>query len=310
MKQKKVAICIPACKRPEWLGLLLQSLTQLQFYKNSLLDLLVVVVDNDFSGSSKMAAGRYASYLPLIYAIEPVQNISLARNKAVAIAGEVDCEYIAFVDDDEFVVPLWLDELLSTQEKYAADLVIGPVIPVFAGSAPEWIVKGGFFNRKRYTTGQRIRWGSTGNVLIKRELLDRLDIHFDRKFGLTGGEDTHFFERLYRMDAKIVWSNEAVIKENIPLSRTNLRWLLRRSHFGGNTLALVEKDLAFSKNWAVFRFLKGIGRILQGCTLFLPSLLFGRAPAVKSLACIARGVGMLSGIFGFRFEEYKRIHGS
>lgn len=310
MKQKKVAVCIPACKRPQSLRLLLQSLSKLQFNKILSLNLIVVVVDNDFSGSSKTVTGHYASCLQLIYAIEPVQNISLARNKAVAIAREAGCEYIAFVDDDEFVDPFWLDELLSTQEKYAADLVIGPVIPVFPGGVPDWIIKGGFFNRKRYTTGEKIRWGSTGNVLIKCELLDRLDIQFDHKFGLTGGEDTHFFERLYRLGAKMIWSDEAVIRENIPLSRANIRWLLRRSHFGGNTLALTEKDLAPSKNWAIFRFLKGIGRILQGCMLLLPSLLFGRTSAVKSLSCIARGAGMLTGIFGLKFEEYKIIHGS
>lgn len=310
MKLTKVAICIATYQRPKWLRQLLDSLLELRFEKNSEIAVYVIVIDNDISGSARAVAEHYSSRLPrLFYEIEPVQNISLARNKAVALARELACQYIAFVDDDEFVDPFWLDELLSVLKECGADMVMGPVIPVFVNTVPDWIITGGFFERKRYKTGERIRWGSTCNTLIKREYLDRLDGPFDQSFGMTGGEDTHLFERLYLMGACLVWSDKAVVRENVPPSRSNLRWILCRSHFGGNTLALTERALGASNTRLLVRLLKGTGRIFQGSVLLLPSIIFGFAPAVRSLTLIARGVGMITGICGYKLEEYKSVHG-
>ncbi len=307
----KVAICIATCRRPRWLGQLLESLAKLEYEKCPGVIQTVVVVDNDYTGSARAVVERFSAHLPgLIYDLEPVQNISLARNKTIAIAKKLDCEYIAFVDDDEFVDQKWLDELLFTLEVFGADIVRGPVIPVFADPVPDWIVRGGFFERQRYAqTGQRIRWGATNNVLIKREFLDKLDGPFDQRFGLTGGEDTHLFERLHRMGAIMVWSNEAIVRENIASSRANLRWLLLHSYSFGSMLASCDRALETQKKWLITRFIKGVGRIFQGSISFLPSLFLGYASAAKSLTYIARGAGMLTGICGYKLEEYKRVHG-
>lgn len=312
MEPPKVAICVATCRRPRWLGQLLESLSKLEFNKCPGVVWTVIVVDNDCTGSARPVAERYASLLPgLVYDLEPVQNISLARNKTIALAKDLDCAYIAFVDDDEFVDPNWLDNLLYALKYYNADIVRGPVIPVFVDPVPDWIVKGGFFERQRYhKTGRIIRWGATNNVLLKREFLDRLAGPFDIKFGLTGGEDTHLFERLYRLGACMVWSNEAIVRENVPQSRTNVKWILLHYYNFGSMLALCDRALEKKKKWLLPRIFKGLGRIIQGSILLLPSLLFGYAAAIKSLTYLARGVGMIAGIFGYKLEEYKRVHGS
>ncbi|OPZ74287.1 MAG: Glycosyl transferase family 2 [Firmicutes bacterium ADurb.Bin456] len=310
----KVAVCIATCRRPRWLGQLLESLTKLEYVKCPAVKPAVIVVDNDYRGSARAVAGNFsARFAEFIYELEPVQNISLARNRTVALAKSLGCTYAVFVDDDEFVEPRWLDELLFTLRVYDADIVRGPVIPVFSEPVPEWVMKGGFFELHRLentATGERIRWGATNNVLIKRELLDRLEGPFDPAFGLTGGEDTHLFERLHRLGARMVWSNEAVVRENVPSSRTNVKWILLHYYSFGSKLAQCDRALATSKNWLIIRLIKGVGRILQGSLLFLPSLFLGYAAAVKSLSHIARGAGMLAGICGCKSEEYKVIHGS
>jgi hypothetical protein len=293
------------------LGQLLESLSKLEFKLCPDTAWTVVVVDNDYTGSARGVAESYSTVLPgLVYDLEPEQNISLARNKTIAIAKDLDCSLVAFVDDDEFVDPDWLDNLLFTLEVYKADIVRGPVFPVFVDPVPDWIVKGGFFEReKHHKTGEILRWGATNNVLIKREFLDRLEGPFDINFGLTGGEDSHLFERLYRMGACMVWSNEAVVRENTPGSRTNLKWILTHAYSFGSMLASCDRALEKPKSWLVTRLIKGTGRILQGSVLLLPSLLLGYASAAKSLTYIARGAGMLTGIFGYKLEEYKRVHG-
>lgn len=155
-----------------------------------------------------------------------------------------------------------------------------------------------------------MRWGQAGNVLIKLDCLEQFNSPFNKGFGLSGGEDTHLFERLYRKGVRAVWSNEAIVRENIPSSKANLRWILRRAHFNGNTLALAERALAVSKKLVFIRIFKGLGRILQGTILFLPSICSGRASVVRSLTVVARGVGMITGILGCKVEEYRRIHGT
>jgi len=311
MEPLKVAICVATCRRPKWLGQLLESLSKLEFKMCPGVVHTVIIVDNDYTGSARAVAERFSSQLPgLVYGLEPVQNISLARNKTIDIAKDLNCEYVAFVDDDEFVDPDWLDNLLFALKVYNADIVRGPVIPVFVDPVPDWIVTGGFFERQRYhKTGEIIRWGATNNVLIKREFLDRLEGPFDKSFGLTGGEDTHLFERLYRMGACMVWSNEALVRENTPASRTSLKWILLHSYNFGSMLALCDRALENPKKWLITRLLKGTGRILQGSILLLPSLLFGCASATKSLTYIARGAGMIAGMFGYKLEEYKKVHG-
>ncbi len=306
-----VAVCVATCLRPLGLEKLLESLAGLCLAKSPGLNITVIVVDNDQAGSARQVVERYISRLPLvIYEIEPVRNISLARNRAVAIAGKLNCPYIAFVDDDEFVEPAWLDEMFNTMFKYSADIVIGPVAPFFAHPVPRWQLKGRFFERPAYKTGEQLRWGKTGNVLFKCECLDLLEGPFDARFGLTGGEDTHLFERLYYTGVYMVWCNEAMVWETMPPSRTNLAWILRRAHFNGNTLALAEKALGASGKKLFTRLLKGAGRLFQGILILLPSLLLGRASAARSLVYMARGVGMITGVCGCKLEEYKKIHGT
>ncbi len=306
-----IAVCVATCLRPRGLEKLLVSLAGLCLTKSPELNITVIVVDNDQAGSARQVVERYISRFPqVIYEIEPVRNISLTRNRAVAVAGKLNCAYISFVDDDEFVEPAWLDEMFSTMLRYSADIVIGPVAPFFAHSVPSWQLKGRFFERPAYKTGEQLRWGITGNVLFKRECLDLLEGPFEARFGLTGGEDTLLFERLYYAGVRMVWCNEAMVWETIPPSRTNLAWILRRAHFNGNTLALAERALGASGKKLFIRLLKGAGRLLQGMLLLLPTMLLGPALAARSLVCIARGVGMITGVCGYKLEEYKKIHGT
>ena len=62
------------------------------------------------------------------YVHEPRPGISHARNRGVA---EAKGDFVAFIDDDELPAPNWLESLLLTQRTYRADVVLGPVRPVF-----------------------------------------------------------------------------------------------------------------------------------------------------------------------------------
>jgi succinoglycan biosynthesis protein ExoM len=131
----------------------------------------IVVVDNDRLQSAKPVADQFKvkSAIPLCYVVEAQQNIALARNKAIESASG---NYLAFIDDDEFPTANWLLLLFETCQQYQVDGARGPVKPYFETPAPEWVVKGKFYDRPTYPTGYVIDWrkGRTGNVLLKKSL--------------------------------------------------------------------------------------------------------------------------------------------
>jgi len=298
-------------QRPEGLKRLLDGLNQLTFKKCETPKLEVIVVDNDSTGAARAICSVKENDFKgvLKYCIEPNRGISYSRNKALASINK-DTDFVAFIDDDEVPDPSWLDELLFVQQKYDADVVTGPNLPRFIeSSVPNWIVKGKFFEPKRFPTGHRLETASTGNVLVRSQVLKQIDKMFDERFALTGGEDSHFFMRLSRAGYKIVWADTAVVYEWIPQSRTNVKWILRRGYRCWSTQSLCERELYPSIKVLTIRAVKGIGLISQGFCLLFPSLLLGQHAIVKALLHISRGTGTLAGVAGTRYQEYKVTHG-
>jgi GT2 family glycosyltransferase len=304
----KVAVCIATYLRSEGLSRLLSGLNQLEFKQCKPEHLEIIVVDNDTNGSARETCENVGLRWPLKYVIESKRGISYARNRAVEEALEAQMDCIVFIDDDEIPESQWLDQLLSTQKEYSADVVMGPVVPYFPEQQPpRWIIKGGFFQRRRYQTGTQLELASTCNVLIRSYLFEKVGL-FDERFALSGGEDTHFFARVSLAGYKIVWSDEALAVEWIPRSRANLRWLLQRAYREGNTMSLVEADLQRSWKTVFKRCLIILVRCFIGVSFLPVSIFMGNHFVVKGLRYLYLTFGMLAGLMGRRYLEYQQIH--
>lgn len=310
----RVAVCITSYRRPEGLRRLLEGLNGLVLNRVRPSSVRIIVVDNDPEGSASVLCEEMRPNLrwPIEYHIELKRGISQARNTAVALAVR-DSDSMAFIDDDEVPEPLWLDELLHVQRSYEADVVCGPVLPYFYEPVPAWVVKGKFFEqafeRPRYPTGHLLELAATNNVLMRVEMLKKMTKLFDERLGLTGGEDVDFFARVYRAGYKIVWSDDALVREWTPRSRTNAKWILLRSFRLGYAASLHEMYSGSGVSTKVVRIAKGVGRILQGLVLVplsIPLSFFqGLHKLVKPLQYVCRGIGMLAGLVGVRYEEYR-----
>lgn len=296
-----VSICISTYKRPEKLAALLIGLNHLTFDEIDSPNVEIVVVDNDRYGSASSVCEDMASHLrwSLKYDIEPVQGVSYARNRSINNASD-HADFIAMIDDDEVPHPAWLERLLIVQQQYHADVVTGPVLPIFEKDVPSWIKKGKFFSPKFYQTGQILETAFTGNVLVRTRALKELDKVFDERFAIKGAEDTHLFMRLKASGYKIVWANEAVADEWIPASRTNLRWILRRGYWGWSSYSLFEKEIYPSIKVQSLRLIKGFGLMVSGALSIPPALFQGRAKLASALLNVCRGLGTLSGLLGFQ----------
>lgn len=305
-----IAVCALTLDRPVGLRALLDGLAA-QELPHPDVDLIVVIIDNEPSGGARAVVDSVRPTFPweLRYAVESTRGIPFGRNRAVQLAGTVD--FVAFLDDDEVPDRRWLAELLAVQRSTAADVVTGTVLPHFEHEPAKWVLEGGFFDRPRFATGTEITYARTSNVLIGTHVFPAGDGRpFNEAMGLNGGDDTHFFMRARLAGHRIVWADDAIVVEDVPRSRVNVRWLLRREYRRGNTLSLCLRDLVPSRlRWAR-RAVKGTWQIATGLVLLPFSAVVGRAHVVRALRRVSLGAGYLSGLVGMRFDEYTEHHGT
>ena len=115
--QRNISICLATYRRNAQLEMLLDDLA-----RQTLLPREVVVVDNEPQGGARVVIeGRSDPYV-LKYEVQPVKNISLTRNRTVALA---EGELLAIIDDDERAPPNWLQAMAEVMTAAGADGVQG-----------------------------------------------------------------------------------------------------------------------------------------------------------------------------------------
>jgi succinoglycan biosynthesis protein ExoM len=262
----------------------------------------VVIVDNDHAESARSAVENHKihSSVQIDYYNEPIKNIALARNRAVKNARG---NFIAFIDDDEFPIPTWLLALYSAHQEYKPDGVLGPVKPYFDVSPPAWIIKGKFCERPSHKTGTVLHWDSTrtGNVLLSKRIFDDKVNLFDPKFGLTGGEDSDFFERMIKKGRCFVWCDEAVVFETVVFERLRCRHYLKRSlRIGGLTGELARQWTS----WPYY-LMKVIFTLLCYSFLFPFGLILGKHISLRYLMGVLYNFGWILGFCGCVILRYR-----
>lgn len=296
----RVTIGILTYRRPDSLAVLLESLESLAVPAGT--EVGLVIVDNDRDCSARGIVMRHArrSRFPITYGVEPVQNISLARNRCVAMASGA---YLAFVDDDEEVAPHWLGALLAAAKRYGADAVFGPVMFRLPPGAPAWVRDGNFYRLRRYSTGTPLKAGGTGNVLIRMSLVRDEPGPFDPAFGLTGGEDFELFTRLGEKGATYCWCDEAEVWEHVGDERLSISYLLGRALRGGQQFAVVRLPRLGPANrcvWVVHR----LSLALVACLATIVTFPLGKKRWVRWMQKVWSNAGQLSVLTRYRYEQY------
>ena len=232
--QKHVSVCICTFRRPGLLRRLLEHLERQQ--TNGQFTFSIIVTDNDPAQSSQHVVAAFAatSSIAVTYSCEARQNIALARNEALRHATG---DFVALIDDDEFPKDGWLTAMLDACEKYQAAGVLGPVRPHFEEAPPQWIIDGHFCERPEHRTGQMMDWIEcrTGNVIVRRRIMDGLREVFNPRFG-SGGEDKDFFMRLMQMGNVFRWCNEGAVYETVPRGRWRRSYMVKRAMLRGQNI--------------------------------------------------------------------------
>jgi glycosyltransferase involved in cell wall biosynthesis len=260
----------------------------------------IVVVDGSPTQSARAVVAdseREARRIgaTLRYVSEPRPGISHSRNAGVRAA---TADLVAFIDDDEEAEPHWLARLLACQARFGADVVVGPVFPMFeldrAARDPYW---GWYFTADSHqASGEPAKWGAPGthNCLLVKHKCCVDDEPFDPALGLTGGEDMRFFHSVVERGGKVVWCADAIINEFIPATRSRWSYALRRQlresqlHMQAFLWA-AQPDYAKLAYWMAI----GLAQIFVYGPLMLVLAAFDRPLAMKCGTKAAGGIGKL-----------------
>ena len=169
-----IVVCIPCFRRPQHLRLTLDSLASQRTPRS----FAVVMVENDAARreSAPVAAEYLADgRLQGVCLVEKRQGNCQAINAAFETAQALFPAATRFlmIDDDEIASPDWLELMVRTAEATGADVVGGPVLPVFDDDSQPWLARHpAFCPAYDYSGAVPLIYGC-GNCLITRAAFER-----------------------------------------------------------------------------------------------------------------------------------------
>lgn len=302
----RAVLCVCTHRRPAELERLLEGIDRLEVAA----ELAVVVVDNDPREQQGLAAcAAFAAVARrrwrLTASLEPRPGISFARNHAVVLALTEQPDFIAMLDDDEVPTATWLAELLRVQEVTDADLVGGPVLPLFPANARPFSQLADYYGADlRVADGAACVLHASGNFMVRASRIEELlPEPFDTAFALSGGEDMVFFRRLADRGCTMRWAASAIVHEPVAAERLRLAWLLRRQLRRGSLNVLVQRMFRPGPLQELIRLAKTAGLVAAG--LGWGAVAWPHPIArLRALMLVGKALGKIQGHFGRRPEEY------
>lgn len=301
----RLVIAVLTYKRPDDLRMILPRLQEQARSVGN--DTHILVVDNDPAGSAKEFVTGVGDNA-VQYVNETTPGIAAARNRALDESGEF--ALLVFIDDDEVPTDGWLASLVSTWENSQPIAVVGPVVSEYAVELDAWMRAGRFFDRRRLPTGTVVDVAATNNLLLDLNQLRPLGLHFDARYGLTGGSDTLFTREIHRRGGRLVWCDEAIVMDQVPAERLTREWVLQRAYRSGNSWSRTSLDLADGRGVRRIRAkgaLRGMVRLAGGSAQVAVGVITRNiAHRARGTRTVMRGAGLVAGSFGQVYTEYAR----
>jgi len=304
--RETVTVCIPTFKRPKSLKRLLDAIAALR--TDAKLSVLVADNDAEFHAGFDLARATAPGYRwPLDAVIAHRRGIAQVRNTLIAHALNASSmvakpQFIAMIDDDEWPSTEWIDQFVSAAYATGADVLQGSILFGQGGGAD------GHADIRR-PSGLIGMLQGAGNLLIRRQVLEEMEAPwFDPEFALSGGEDQEFFVRLMRAGKTFAWSDEAIAHGEVPDTRANLGWLLKRAYSVGNSdmRVLIKHQHGAG---TIARELAKIGAALLLSPPAAAILALNPRRRAAPLQKLCRATGKLTAMFGARYNEYSVVHG-
>lgn len=303
----RTVVIVPTFRRPDHLVLTLGSLAA----QSGAPPFAVIVMENDTEGQAGLGAAR-----PLFAAGAPAGLVLLAHARGncsaynaglvTALAEFPAMETCLVLDDDEVASPGWAAALLRQAEASGADLVGGPVEPVFPARPGSHLVRHPVFTPPYRASGPvPILYGS-GNVLIRRRVLEGMPRPFlDPAFNFIGGGDADFFARCRAAGFRFAWAADALIRETTPARRMEVSWLRARGLRDGAISSIIERRADRTGAGRLRTLAKSAGLLLASPWRSARLALATRSPTI-GLYHLHVALGRFMAEFGLVHEQYRR----
>lgn len=204
-----------------------------------------IVVDNNSKDDTRQRVEAFAAEHPqlnIVYHLEQNQGLSYARNAGIAKAqGDI----IAFVDDDERIVPEFVEAYVELfDNKVDAMSAGGKIVAEYSTGRPEWMSRYteqpianpmDFGSEVKLFPKRRIPGG--GNMAMRRSVFEEVGV-FNTNLGRTGGrliggEESELFERMAERGMACYYVPRAVMYHIIPESKLQPDYFERLSYNTG-----------------------------------------------------------------------------
>ena len=228
--------------------------------------------------------------------LETNAGIPFARNHALRFGEEQGFDGLAFVDDDAFADKNWINTLFTVWQEKQVQVTTGPQFPIYPDKTKTLYAAARVYQERKLAEGAELSWAATNNVLLDLKFFAQNQLSFNNKL-IYGGEDKALFQQVGRHGGKIVWVQDAIIREFINPERLNVKWALKRRFRIGATELQIESCVNPPlKSYARCLF-KGSAYLARGAVMLLPDAILPRRSVLNSLGDLAHGWGFFYGLF-------------
>ncbi len=257
-----------------------------------------VVVDNNSTDATRERVAAFGACHPELhirYIFEREQGLSAARNAGIAASqGDI----IAFVDDDERIVPDFLGAYVDLFDLHPEAMAAGGcIIAEYPTGRPRWMsrfTEQPIANPMNYGTTVRVfpkgKIPGGGNMAFRREALVRVGI-FDTSLGRTGksligGEESDLFERMAAVGIHPYYVPRAVMYHIIPAEKLTREYFLRLCYNTG--VSQRRRAELHDRVWRLY-----VGEVAKWCATLALCLVHRpcQSRALIAMRCeISRGI--------------------
>lgn len=300
-------ITLPTFRRPDHVLKTLNSLSTQVTNRH----FAIILVENEASaheGATAAAPLFLNGECNGLIIVESARGNCNAYNAAwlTALHHFPNMQQLLVIDDDEIADPNWLETMCQAKQHYQADLVGGPQVPVFENATLNYWAKHPVFSPPYQSSGQVPVLFSSGNLLVSRNVLDKMPFPFlELMFNFTGGGDADFISRCLVAGFTTAWSAEAKVFETIPSRRLEGDWIRDRGLRNGMLSTQIEKRKRADAPLASMKaFLKSVAILAISPAKALIKGLQSRSSAI-GLYYIHVGLGRVAAHFGYNHEQYR-----
>jgi len=303
----ETVVTLPTFRRPDHL---LKTLSSLARQRNAG-PFAIIVMENDAEGQEGLEAARPlfrdGTMAGLVLIAHERGNCS-AYNAGwqTALAEFPNMRQLLVIDDDEIADESWVATMIAAADGLGADIVGGPQVPCFEAGAKMALSRHPVFVPHYRETRLVPILFSSGNVLIRRNVLEAMGAPFlDTAFNFIGGGDSDFYSRCKERGFRFGWCAEACVYESVPARRTEFSWLNARGLRNGAISAMIESRRGRGA-------LAGWKRVAKSLALLAASpwrslvLAWGTGSPLIGIYHLQVALGRLFAEFGQVNEQYRR----